>query len=158
LKKDKYQDVAVISVEKDDEGETQVQVVGDVYMYGQDYIVTPVYVHPPVVVVWFWGPLYNPWYSPYHYGYYPPYFRPWRPYPTPTYRTNVNVHVNVNNSYNRTTVRKSNTSVELQNKSRKNDFGSKNPDKSYVKRQESSKSKQDLNKKKGTKKSIILKP
>jgi len=125
LKKDKYQDVAVISVEKDDEGETQVQVVGDVYMYGQDYIVTPVYVHPPVVVVWFWGPLYNPWYSPYHYGYYPPYFRPWRPYPTPTYRTNVNVHVNVNNSYNRTTVRKSNTSVELQNKSRKNDFGSK---------------------------------
>jgi len=152
IEKDKYQDVAVISVEKDDEGETQVQVVGDVYMYGQDYIVTPVYVHPPVVVVWFWGPLYNPWYSPYHYGYYPPYFRPWRPYPTPTYRTNVNVHVNVNNSYNRTTVRKSNTSVELQNKSRKNDFGSKNPDKSYVKRQESSKSKQDLNKKKGTKK------
>jgi len=127
IEKDNYQDVAVIDVEKDTEGETQVQVVGDVYMYGPDYIITPVYVHPPVVVVWFWGPYYNPWYSPYYYGYYPPYYRPWRPYPTPRYRTNVHVHVNVNNSYNRTTVRKSTTSVELQNKSRKNDFGSKNP-------------------------------
>ncbi|HHL57392.1 MAG TPA: hypothetical protein ENJ14_00405 [Bacteroidetes bacterium] len=152
IAKDKYQDVAVIDVEKDSEGETQVQVVGDVYMYGPDYIITPVYVHPPAVVVWFWGPYYNPWRSPYYYGYYPPYYRPWRPYPTPRYRTNVHVHVNVNNSYNRTTVRKSRTSVELQNKSRKNDFGSKNPDKSYSKRNESSKNKQDLNNKKGTEK------
>ena len=152
IEKDKYQDVAVIDVEKDSEGETQVQVVGDVYMYGPDYIITPVYVHPPVVVVWFWGPYYNPWRSPYYYGYYPPYYRPWRPYPAPRYRTNVHVHVNVNNSYNRTTVRKSSTSVELQNKSRKNDFGSKNPDKSYTKRNEGSNNKQDLNNKKGTEK------
>ncbi len=152
IEEDKYQDVAVIDVEKDSEGETQVQVVGDVYMYGPDYIITPVYVHPPVVVVWFWGPYYNPWRSPYYYGYYPPYYRPWRPYPTPRYHTNVNVHINVNNSYNKTTIRKSNTSVELQNKSRKNDFGSKNPDKSYAKRNDGSKSKQDLSNKKGTEK------
>ena len=152
IEKDKYQDVAVIDVVKDSEGETQVQVVGDVYMYGPDYIITPVYVHPPVVVVWFWGPYYNPWRSPYYYGHYPPYYHPWRPYPAPRYRTNVHVHVNVNNSYNRTTVRKSSTSVELQNKSRKNDFGSKNPDKSYSKRNEGSKNKQDVNSKKGTEK------
>ncbi len=119
IEKEKYQDVAVIDVEKDSEGETEVQVVGDVYMYGPDYIITPVYVHPPVVVVWFWGPYYNPWRSPYYWGYYPPYYRPWKPYPTPRYRTNVHVHVNVNNSYNRTTVRKSNTSVELQIKKKR---------------------------------------
>lgn len=152
IEKDKYQDVAVIDVEKDSKGETQVQVVGDVYMYGPDYIVTPVYVHPPIVAVWFWGPYYNPWHSPYHYGYYPPYYRPLRPYPTPRYRTNVHVHVNVNNSYNRTTVRKSSNSAVLQNKSRKNDFGSKNPDKSYAKRNERNKSKQDINNKKGAEK------
>ncbi len=35
---DLFQDVAVIDVEKDSESETQVQVVGDVYMYGPDYI------------------------------------------------------------------------------------------------------------------------
>lgn len=145
IEKDKYQDVAVIDVEKDNSGETQVQVVGDVYMYGPDYIITPVYVHQPVVVVWFWGPYYNPWRSPYYWGYYPPYYHPWTPYPTTRYRTNVHVHINVNNSYNRTTVRKSNTSVQLQNNSRKNDFGSKNPDKSYAKRSESAINKQDLN-------------
>ena len=150
IEKDKYQDVAVIDVEKDDAGTTQVQVVGDVYMYGPDYIITPVYVHPPVVVVWFWGPYYNPWRSPYYWGYYPPYYRPWRPYPAPRYRTNVHVHVNVNNSYSRTTVRKSNTSVELQNKSRKNDFGSKNPDRSHANRSQATKSNQNINQTKGT--------
>ena len=152
IAEDQYQDVAVIDVEKGDADETNVQVVGDVYMYGPDYIITPVYVHPPVVVVWFWGPYYNPWRSPYYYGYYPPYYRPWRPYPAPRYRTNVHVHVNVNNSYHRTSVRKSNTSIELQNKSRKNDFGSNNPDKSYAKRSDDSKKKQDLNNKKGAEK------
>lgn len=140
LAKDLYQDVAVIDVVRDVEGETQVQIVGDVYMYGPGYIITPVYVRPPVVVGWFWGSHYDPWYSPYYYGYYPPYYRTWRPYPAARYRTNVHVHVNVNNSYHRTTVRKSKTTVALQNKSRRNDFGSKNPDKSYTKRHDNPKS------------------
>jgi len=147
IEKDKYQDVAVIDVEKDSKGETQVQVVGDVHIYGPDCIITPVYVHHPVVIVWFWGVFYSPWHSPFYFGYYPPYFHPWRPYPAPRYRSNVHVNVNINNSYNRTTVRNSNTSIELQNKSRKNDFGSKNPDKSYAKRNEGSSNKQDLNNK-----------
>jgi len=79
IEKDKYQDVATIDVEKDSKGETQVQVVGDVYMYGPGYIVEPVYVHPPVICVWFWGPLYSPWYSPFYWGFYPPYYHPWHP-------------------------------------------------------------------------------
>ncbi len=132
--KDLYQDVAIISVEKDDKGETQVQVVGDVYMYGPDYIIQPVYVHPPVIWVWFWGPLYSPWHSPYYWGYYPPYYRPWTPYPPHRYQTNVHIHVNVSNTYSRTTVRTSKTSVNIQNKNRRNDFGSKNPDRSYENR------------------------
>lgn len=33
IEKDKYQDVATIDAEKDSKGETQVQAVGDVYMY-----------------------------------------------------------------------------------------------------------------------------
>ena len=132
--KDQYQDVAIISVEKDDKGETQVQVVGDVYIYGPEYIIQPVYVHPPVIWVWFWGPLYSPWRSPYYYGYYPPYYRPWSPYPPHRYHTNVHVHINVSNSYSRTTVRTSKTSVNIQNNNRRNDFGFKNPDRSYENR------------------------
>lgn len=120
--KDLYQDVAVIDVEKDKSGETSVQVVGDVAIYGPTYIVEPVYVHPPVIIVWFWGPYYNPWRSPYYYGYYPPYYRPWTPYPPHRYRSNVHVHINVNNSYRHTTVRRSHTSVQIQNNNRRNDY------------------------------------
>ncbi|MCP4293309.1 MAG: hypothetical protein GY780_15905 [bacterium] len=131
---DQFQDVATIEVEKDSSGETQVQVVGDVYMYGPNYIVEPVYVRPPVVFAIFWTPYYSPWYSPWYWGHRPPYYRPWRPYPTHRYRTNVNVHINVNNSYNYTSVRRSKTSVQLQNKNRRNDFGKKHPDQSFKKR------------------------
>lgn len=141
IEKDKYQDVATIDVEKDSKGETQVQVVGDVYMYGPNYIIEPVYVHPPVIWVWFWGPYYNPWRSPYYYGYYPPYYRPWRPHPPHHYKRNVHVHVNVNNTYRTTTVRRSSTSVQIQNKNRRNDYGKQNPDRSYKNRSETSKNK-----------------
>ena len=147
IEKDQYQDVATIDVEKDSKGKTQVQVVGDVYMYGPGYIVEPVYVHPPVICIWFWGPLYSPWRSPFYWGYYPPYYRPWRPYPRHRYRRNVNVHINVNNSYRHTSVRKSKTSIELQKKSRRNDFGTKNPNKSFAKRNEGVKNRQELNQK-----------
>lgn len=147
IAKDQYQDVATIDVEKKDENETQVQVVGDVYLYGPGYIVEPVYVHPPIIFLFFWGPHYHPWHSPFYWGYYPPHYRPWRPYPRNRYRTNVNVHINKNNSYSYTSVRKSKTSIDLQNKSRRNDFEAKNPDKSFSKRNEGVKNRQALDQK-----------
>jgi hypothetical protein len=142
--RDQFQDVAIISVEKDSRGTTTVQVVGDVYMYGPDYIIQPVYVQPPVIYVWFWGPRYNPWHSPYYYGYYPSYYRPWNPYPPYQYRNNVYVHVNVNNSYHRTSVRTSNTSVKIQQRNRSNDYGRSNPNRSFEKRNEGIKNRAEL--------------
>jgi len=131
---DQYQDVASIEVEKDSSGETSVQVVGDVYMYGPNYICEPVYVHPPVFFGIFWTPYYSPWYSPWYYGHHPHYYRPWSPYPSRRYRTNVSVNINVNNSYSYTSVRKSKTSVDIQKKNRRNDYEKKNPDQSFSKR------------------------
>jgi len=152
--KDQYQDVATIDVEKDSKGETQVQVVGDVYMYGPGYIIEPVYVHPPVIYLFFWTAVYRPWRSPFYWGVYPPYYRPWRPYPRGRYRTNVRVNVNVNNTYNNTTIRKSKTSIELQEKSRRNDFGKKNPDKSFNKRNKKENSKEKVTSKKDTSRKV----
>ncbi len=158
IAKDQYQDVATIDIEKKGKDETQVQVVGDVYMYGPGYIVEPVYVHPPVIYLFFWGPLYQPWRSPFYWGFYPPYYHPWHPYPRHRYQRNVNVHININNSYNYTSVRKSKTSIDLQKKSRRNDFGAKNPDKSFSKRNKGVKNKQGLNQKKGGSKINNAKP
>lgn len=134
IAKDKYQDVATIDVVKGSDGETSVQVVGDVFMYGPNYIIQPVYVHPPVIFVWFWSPFYSPWYSPFYWGFYPPIFHPWRPFSVHGYHNHVNVNINVHNTYNRTTVRNSKTAIDLQNNSRRNDFGAKNPGKSFENR------------------------
>ena len=144
IAKDQYQDVATIDVEKGSNGETEIQVVGDVYMYGPGYIITPVYVHPPVIYYWFWSPFYNPWRSPYFWGVYPPYYHPWHPYPHNRYRRNVNVNIDVNNTYNHTSIRNSKTSIDLQDKSRRNDFGDRNPDKSFDKRSKDTRNKTAL--------------
>ncbi|KXX70121.1 hypothetical protein AVL50_14720 [Flammeovirga sp. SJP92] len=134
--KDQYQDVAVIDVVKDEKGETQVQVVGDVYMYGSNYIVEPVYVHQPTIYVWFWGPYYHPWRSPYYWGYYPPFYRPWRPYPVPYYRNNVRVNINIHHrhKYRHTTVRRSKHAVKMQKQARRRDYAKQYPNKSFDKR------------------------
>lgn len=144
LGEDQFQDIATIDVEKDNEGNTQVRVVGDVYMYGPDYVVVPVYVHRPAVYVWFWGPYYRPYYSPYYYGYYPHYYRPWNPYPAYRYQRNVQVHKNEKNSYRRTIVKRSPTSENLQKQTRRNDYGSNNPNKSFTKRNTGVRNKQEL--------------
>lgn len=129
--KDQYQEVAVIDVEKDKKGTTQVQVVGNVNMYGPNYYITPYYPVVPVFFSLFWVAAYRPWYSPWYWGYHPPYFRPWPPISPYRYRTNVHVHINVHNTYNRNNVRMNKrTNVNTRN----NDYFKKNPDKSFDKR------------------------
>ncbi len=77
LAKDIYQDVASIFVEKDANDQITVQVVGDEYIYGADYIIEPVYIYRPLIYDWFWGPSWVCWHSPYYWGYWPGW---WRPY------------------------------------------------------------------------------
>ncbi|AZQ65455.1 hypothetical protein EI427_24910 [Flammeovirga pectinis] len=134
LGENKFQDVATIDVVKDNKGETSVQVVGDVYIYGTNYIIEPVYVHQPVIYVWFWGPYYNPWYSPYYWHHYPPYYKPWRPRPVHYYHKDVRIHVNKKTTYRYTSVRRSNKAINMQKKVHKNDYAKQYPNQSFNKR------------------------
>jgi hypothetical protein len=68
LGEDLYQDVATFDVEKDPQGQVQVQVVGDPYVYGPDYVVRPSYASPPLITALFWAATYNAWRSPYSWG------------------------------------------------------------------------------------------
>lgn len=142
-----FQDVATIDVEKDDSGDTKVQVVGDVYMYGPDYIITPVYVHQPVIFVWFWGPAYHPWRSPYYWGYYPRYYHSWRVYPVHRYHSHLRVHININHRYHRSSVRYSSTSVKIHNKHRRTDYAKQHPNKAFQARNSGVKNRQELDSK-----------
>ena len=71
LAKDIYQDVASIYVEKDEANNVSVQVIGDEYVYGVNYIIEPVYVYRPLIYDWFWSPYWYAWSSPWYWGYYP---------------------------------------------------------------------------------------
>ena len=65
LAKDVFQDVASIYVEKDEAtGQVSTQVIGDEYVYGENYIIEPVYIYRPYIYDWFWGPTWYCWHSP----------------------------------------------------------------------------------------------
>ncbi|WP_130736808.1 hypothetical protein [Flavobacterium sp. J27] len=106
LDKDIYQDVASIEVERDNNNNVQVQVVGDVYMYGANYIYEPVYVHRPVIYTTFWVSSYRPYCSSWYWNYYPTYYTYWRPFPIFRYRNHIAVHINFGHSYHYVTTRR----------------------------------------------------
>ncbi|MGG7661699.1 hypothetical protein [Dyadobacter sp. BHUBP1] len=103
------QDVAAFYVEKKDDGEVWIQLVGDEDLYGKDYIIEPnsqsgtvtetpnpgyngnrevepaavqqnvVYVSSWPVIQFIFVPRYVVWRSPWRWHYYPSYWHPWRP-------------------------------------------------------------------------------
>ena len=108
LAKDIYQDVASIYVEKDEAEQVSVQVIGDEYIYGADYIIEPVYIYRPMIYDWFWGPSWVCWHSPFYWDYWPTWWHPYHCiahhlywdhiywhhhyYPICTYRTGHHYH------------------------------------------------------------------
>ena len=78
LAKDVFQDVASIYVEKDETtGQVTTQVIGDEYVYGENYVIEPVYIYRPYIYDWFWDPFWVCWSSPWYWGYYPHWWYGW---------------------------------------------------------------------------------
>ncbi|MES2410803.1 MAG: hypothetical protein V4535_05095 [Bacteroidota bacterium] len=100
LGRDNYQDIATVEVERDRYNRVQVQVVGDVYMYGNNYIYEPVYAYTPVIYTSFWVGNYRPYYSSWYWGYYPSFYVAWSPFPIYTYHNHISVFINFNHHYN----------------------------------------------------------
>lgn len=134
LERDVFQDVATIEVEKDNNDRVQVQVVGDVYMYGNNYIYEPVYVHTPLIYASFWVGNYRPYYSSWYWGYYPTYYYAWNPYPIYRYRRNVGHCINVHNHYNYVNVRRSHRAIVMYSTRRANAYEVQHPNRSFAHR------------------------
>lgn len=109
LGRDLFQDVATVEVEKDRNNRVQVQVVGNVFMYGQNYIYEPVYSYTPVIYSTFWVSNYRPYWSTWYWDYYPSYYYVWRPFPIFRYRNHIHLHINVHHHYNYVNVRRCQT-------------------------------------------------
>ena len=134
LDRDVFQDVATVEVERDSNNQVQVQVVGDVYMYGQNYIYEPVYVQRPVIYNTFWVGSYSPYYSPWYWNYYPVYYTYWAPYPIYTYRRHIHQHINVHHHYNYANHRRSSRAVAMHSTRRANGYESQHPNRSFTQR------------------------
>lgn len=131
---DLYQDVATIEVEKDNLNNVHVQVVGDVYIYGHNYIYEPVYYNAPLIYASFWVSNYRPYYSNWNWNFYPSFYYTWNPFPVFRYRHNINNCLNSYNQYNYVNNRRSNNAISIYNSRRSNGYERKHPDYSFSRR------------------------
>jgi len=92
LAKDIYQDIATIYVEKNGNKNVTVQVIGDAYIYGKNYVIEPVYIYRPVIYDWFWGSGWVCYNSPWYWGYWPGWYAPYPCWGYTHYWTNVYVY------------------------------------------------------------------
>lgn len=134
LGRDVFQDVATIEVERDGNNRVQVQVVGDVYMYGTNYIYEPVYVHTPVIYAHFWRPNYRPYCSVWYWGYYPSYYVAWHPFPIFRYRSHIALHINFGHHYNYVNYRRCQVAYNHYYHRRANAYERQYPNRSFASR------------------------
>jgi hypothetical protein len=134
LDRDVYQDVATIDVEKDRYNQIHVQVVGNAFMYGPNYIYEPVYYTTPHIYASFWVSNYRPYYSNWYWNYYPSYYYAWNPFPVFRYRNNISICLNINNNYNYVNYRRSHQAVVLYNSRRSNSYERQYPNHAFSRR------------------------
>jgi hypothetical protein len=144
LGRDIFQDVATIVVERDRNRKIYVQIIGDPYMYGHNYIIEPVYYRTPFIYSYFWGRNYRAWHSPYYWGYYPTYYRYRNPFEINIYLSNVNRRVNHRHNYRYSDSRRNDYSLKLQSSISRNDYGRSYPDRTFNKRNDNYRNKKEI--------------
>ena len=150
LDQDVYQDVATIDVEKGSNNRIYVQVVGDDFMYGRNYIYEPIYYNTPLIYASFWSANYSPYYSSWNWNYYPSYYYTWNPFPVFRYRNNTNINININNNYNYVNYRRSDRAVVLHNSRHSNGYERQNPNYSFSSRNANVANRYELDQRRGS--------
>jgi hypothetical protein len=149
LDRDVYQDVATIEIEKDRYNKVHLQVVGNEYMYGQNYIYEPIYYRTPLIYASFWSYNYRPYVSNWYWDYYPSYYYAWNPFPVFRYRNNIQVSLNINNNYNYVNYRRSNQAVVLYNSRRSNAYERQYPNNNFSRRNDNVSNRHELEQRRG---------
>ena len=145
LEKDVYQDVASIVVEKEySNNNTTVQVIGDPYLYGTNYIIEPAYIYTPAIYSCFWGANYYSWHSPYYWGYYPTYYHHRSPFELNIYMSNVYRYTNHNHRYYYSNSIRNDYAVKLRTSISRNDYATRYPDRNFSSRNENVRNKRDF--------------
>ena len=88
-----FQDVATLVAERQANA-LYVEVIGDRYLYGTNYIVRPVFIKRPPMWDIYGRPNYAAWNSPYHYGNVPSYYTKPKPVYLNHYQAYVSTYMN----------------------------------------------------------------
>ena len=144
LDKNIYQDVATIEIERVPNGNPRIQIVGDVYLYGTNYIIEPAFVRTPLIFSFFWGPRHTVWNSPYSWSSYPGWYHTYRPYSPFKYHRRIYENINRYNTYHRASERYHYFSEENYNHIRRNDYATRYPDRAFSSRNEGLRNTQEL--------------
>ena len=144
LDKDVYQDVATIVVDKDENNSTSVQVIGDPYIYGPNYIIEPAYYYTPSIFGFFWGMNYHRWCSPYYWNYYPTYYRHHSTFELDIYMSNIYGHINHDHRYYYSNRLRNTSAWNIQTTISRNDYASRHPEHSFTSRNTDVRNKRDF--------------
>ena len=131
-----FQDVATLVAERRPDV-LFVEVIGDRYLYGYNYIVRPVFVKRPPMWDVYGRSAYEAWSSPYYYGYYPSYYTQPKPVYLNHYQAYVNTYMN-NHQYchhcDYPQQPYNNNYTQMTQSLRRNDFEVQHPDNSFERR------------------------
>jgi hypothetical protein len=150
LDRNVYQDVATIEVEKDRYNRVHIQVVGNEYMYGSNYIYEPDYYSTPLIYASLWSYNYRPYVSNWYWNFYPSYYYAWNPFPVYRYRNNIQLSLNIYNNYNYVTSRRSNQAVVLYNSRRSSGYERQYPNYAFSRRNASVSNRYELDQTRST--------
>jgi hypothetical protein len=138
---DLFQDVATIDVDASSNDNVGVQIVGDEYLYGTNYIIEPVYIFQPVIFDFFRYRKYVVWNSPYCWNYFPAHYSFRKPHSIDFYRTHVYGLYHNKINYRYVSYRKNEIAGRLHKSIHRNDFAVKHPHQSFSQRNNGCKNK-----------------
>lgn len=131
-----FQDVATLVAERR-ANLLYVEVIGDPYLYGYNYIVRPTFVKRPPMWDMFGKPTYTTWNSPYYHGHWPSYYQRTKPIYLSHYQAYVRTYM-TNHHYchvcDYPTHVFYNDYHHMVQPNRRNDYRDQHPDKSFENR------------------------
>ena len=131
-----FQDVATLVAERR-ANLLYVEVIGDPYLYGYNYIVRPTFVKRPPMWDMFGKPTYTTWNSPYYHGHWPSYYQRTKPMYLSHYQAYVRTYM-TNHHYchvcDYPTHVFYNDYHHMVQPNRRNDYRDQHPDKSFENR------------------------
>ncbi|MBN2263655.1 MAG: hypothetical protein JW735_12115 [Prolixibacteraceae bacterium] len=140
-----YQDVATIDVEVRNRRTLKVQVVGNQYLYGRNYVIQPVYAFRPVIIDFYVRPRRYVWASPWYWGYYPSYYYYRQPRSVHVYHHHIYDFYGPRFKCHYVHYRPHHKSAYYHQKVHRNDWAKKHPDKSFEYRNNGVSNRYELN-------------